>query len=190
MKLEKTTSYLLIKWLIIAVVFFSLHSCKTKDQQCFQSTVTLNYSKFFWRDSIKVYQAIDSTHGDSIYKPNFLDSGMNSPEFLALPFGSDSVYGVVGAKLVSTLYGPLDPDKDSIRYRFRTDTTSSLFDTITFYYTPQVHFINNACGYTYYYNLTNVTTTKNMLDSAAIITPLVTGSATGTVNVNFYFKKN
>ena len=191
MKSAKPHSYLFIKLLIVTVGFFSLHACKPKDQDCYQSVVVLDYSRFLLRQTKVDTLRVDSFTTKLDTTQIFPDSFMLSPELLAIQENpTDSTYRYVGIRGSSILSGPLDPDKDSIRYRFTTDTNSVLADTLTFFYTPVVHFINNSCGYTYYYNLTGVKTTQNMLDSASIINASVSGNVTsGTANVNFYFKK-
>ena len=191
MKSLKSAPYLFLKLLIVTISFFSLHSCKTKDQDCFQSVIVLNYASFKARDIV-----LDTIHSaDSVtYKVDtavlFVDTPLNTPEFTYIQSSaSDSFFRLV-AYGASVLAAPLNPQQDSIRYRFRSDTASTSADTVTFYYSPTIHFINNSCGYTYYYNLENVKTTMHMLDSAAIINKLVSGSNSTASNVNFYFKKN
>jgi hypothetical protein len=184
MKLSKSTNYPWLKLLVLALSLSSWMACKQKDPDCYQSVVVNNYSTFFVRDIQIDTLKVDTftTKIDTV--PWLRDSFMKTPEMYVLD--EDSLSGIViyGA---ASLYVPLDPARDSIRYLFRTDTTATLIDTLTFYYTPVVHFINNSCGYTYYYNLQKVITTHNMLDSAAIVSQLVSGDSKG--NVNFYFKK-
>ncbi len=66
-----------------------------------------------------------------------------------------------------------------MRYRLVFDTSQvNTADTVTFYYTSSVHFISNSCGYTNYYNLDSVHSTKNVLDSISVVNPAVTNNQT------------
>jgi hypothetical protein len=189
MKLYKSRKYLLLKWLIVTVGFFSLHACKTKNADCFQTVIVSNYTYFRGRrlelDSVRSADSL-TIKVDTV-EVNF-DTALTKPEFIYIPSSSsDSLFAVINPGL-SFLSTPLNPATDSIQFLFRVDTASTVFDTITYFYEPITHFINNACGYTYFYNLKNVKFTTNMFDSAAIIAPSVTG-ASGSRNVNLYFKR-
>jgi len=114
---------------------------------------------------------------------------MPAPEMIVI--GEDSTYGVAGRE-ISTLSFPFNPEKQSIRYSFRADTTGTQYDTLTFFYTPTPHFVNNNCGYTFYYNLDSVRSTNHMVDSSYIINPSLTDDNTNktrSTNVIFYFKR-
>jgi hypothetical protein len=191
MKLLKYRKYTLLKLLIVAAVFFSLHACKTKAQDCYQSVIVMTYADFKARDyQIDTIRSSDSTTIVIDTVPLFNDTTLKNPEFTYIQnSASDSFVRIVDSQSY-TLGAPLNPSTDSIRYRFRSESTSNIADTITFYYTPTIHFINNSCGYTYYYNLQNVKTTSHMLDSAAIINGVISGDNTNGSNVYFYFKKN
>lgn len=185
----KRSNNLLVKnaCILLALIVFYMSSCKTTDPDCYKSVIVLNRLEFFKRDSVPktivIDSATNSTRIDTVEV--FNDSTMNQPHVTVI--GEDSFYSVYTnqSHLMSV---PLNPSKDSIRYQFYTDSLSTVFDTLTFHYTYTTHFIDNACGYTYYYNLTKVTTTNNMLDSAAIVTPEVTDASSAT-NVHFYFKR-
>lgn len=191
MKLSKSQKYTLLKLLIVTVGFFSLHACKTKAQDCYQSVIVLNYASFKARDlQIDTIRSSDSTTILIDTVPIFNDTSLIKPAFTYIQnSASDSFVSIVDSA-INTLGAPLNPATDSIRYSFKSDISSNVADTITFYYTPTIHFINNSCGYTYYYNLQNVKITTHMLDSFAIINSVVSGSNTNGSNVYFYFKKN
>lgn len=71
----------------------------------------------------------------------------------------------------------LSPVSDSCRWIFAPDTTTgTLADTITFKYNRQLEFISNACGYTYFYGLTRVTSTNRNIDSIIITNTTVTNN--------------
>ncbi len=56
----------------------------------------------------------------------------------------------------------LNPNKDTCTWYLKQNSDSTIIDTITFYYTRKLQFLSNACGYTYYYNLTAVPSTPNL----------------------------
>lgn len=59
-------------------------------------------------------------------------------------------------------------------------------DTIRFHYQRRLHFISNACGYTYYYQLTGVDYSRHQLDSVAILDDQVTDNV-NKEHVKIYF---
>ncbi len=84
----------------------------------------------------------------------------------------------------------LSTTSDSTNWLITADTSkvNTLgYDTLSFYYQRQLHFISNACGYTYFFNLTNVKTTKHNIDSVIIENTSVTTNA-NTENLKIYFK--
>jgi hypothetical protein len=189
MKLHPNHS--LIKKASFAIIGFILlfAACKPKDPDCYQSTLVLNFSQFKERhlDTVTITIDSSSTFVDTIQK--VADSIMPAPEMLVLD--EDSAYSVSGKEVVK-LPCPFNPAKDSIRYRFRADTSDTQYDTLTFFYTSTPHFINNNCGYTYYYNLDRVKSTNHVLDSSYIISPSLTDDNTNkaqNANVIFYFKR-
>jgi predicted nucleic-acid-binding Zn-ribbon protein len=117
----------------------------------------------------------------------FPDSAMNSPQMRII--GEDKDILIQGARGDRSLRILFNYSKDSIRYTFRTDSISNVFDTITFYYEPSVHFISNNCGYNYFYNIKKVAHTTHMIDSFAIPNSNVSDDAK-TENVQLYFKRN
>ena len=66
---------------------------------------------------------------------------------------------------------------DSSRWVLRADSAVAVEDTLTFYYQRQLHFLSNSCGYTNFYNLQGVTTTRHSIDSAKITRPDITTDA-------------
>jgi hypothetical protein len=189
MKLRPNHS--LIKKLSIAIIGFVLlfAACKRKDPDCYQSILVLNFSQFKERHLDTTTVTIDSsiTITDTIQK--ITDSIMPAPEMLVLD--EDTAYSVFG-KEIAILPCPFNPAKESIRYRFRADTSDTQYDTLTFFYTPSPHFVSNNCGYTYYYNLDSVKSTNHVIDSSYIISPSLTDENTNqgrNANVIFYFKR-
>ena len=67
---------------------------------------------------------------------------------------------------------------DSCRYYIQRDTVSAM-DTLSFFYQSQLHFLSNACGYTYFYTLQSLSSTHHNIDSVI----LENNSITTNVNV-------
>lgn len=80
----------------------------------------------------------------------------------------------------AAVYGlSLSPDTTVCSWFFTTDSGNvrrNIIDTISFYYTRQLQFISNACGYTYFYNLDSARSTHLMIDSMHIINSSVTNN--------------
>lgn len=87
------------------------------------------------------------------------------------------IYGVKSGKFSIIL----SPVADSIKWYIIPDTAGRNkpdgVDYVTFHYERKLHFISTGCGYTYYYNLTDVTSTNNQIDSIKIINSAVTNDA-------------
>ena len=96
-------------------------------------------------------------------------------QFAFYPFGSASRVSVA-----------LNPETKDLSYQLQFDSTIAAYDTLTFFYRPVLHFISNACGYTYYYSIDSVHFTTNELDSIAYNDRNVTNEA-GKTNIRFYF---
>lgn len=87
------------------------------------------------------------------------------PALMLVPLDADTNVVLIGGNSSKfSLF--LSPLQDSCRYLIVPDTALPLFhDTLVFYYTRERHFLSNACGYTYFYDLTAVRTTNFLLDS-------------------------
>lgn len=172
--------------LILFVGLVIIASCESKEPECYQPTTVRALCKFKIRDTQVV--EIGNDPNNPVYDTieRFRDSAMNSPQIRII--GEDKDILIQGARGEAGMRILFNSSKDSIRYTFRTDSTSTLFDTLTFYYEPSVHFISNNCGYNYFYNIQKVAHTTNMLDSFSISNSNVSDDA-GTENIQFYFKK-
>lgn len=172
--------------LILFAGLMLIASCESKDPECYQPTVVRALCKFKIRDTqiVEIGNDPDNPIYDTIDR--FRDSAMNSPQMKII--GEDNNILIQGAHKDAGLRLPFNYSKDSIRYTFRTDSTSTVYDTITFYYEPSVHFISNNCGYNYFFNIQKVAHTTHMIDSFAISNSSVSDDAK-TENVQLYFKK-
>lgn len=175
--------------LILFAGLIIIASCESKEPDCYQPTIVQVLCKFKFRDTQIVPVPVGSDTNNVINDTIdiFPDSAMNAPQMRIIGESNDIL--IQGARGDKSLRILLNYSKDSIRYTFRTDTTSNVFDTITFYYEPSLHFISNNCGYNYFYNIQKVAHTTHMIDSFAIPNGNVTDDAK-TENVQFYFKRN
>jgi Family of unknown function (DUF6452) len=70
---------------------------------------------------------------------------------------------------------------DTCRWTFTTDTASGtvhLTDTLTFFYSRQLQFLSNACGYTDFFKLDSLHTTNFNIDSIHITNTSITNDIT------------
>lgn len=91
------------------------------------------------------------------------------PNPLLIPIDSKTPYIFGGVKRLSSFPVSLSEVSDSCQWVLRPDSASSVADTINFFYTRNLHFISNACGYTYFFHVDRVTTTRNAIDSAILV---------------------
>jgi hypothetical protein len=89
-------------------------------------------------------------------------------------------YGTYATTATSTFSGRLSSSQDTAVWVFRDDTTAATpYDTLIFHYQRKLTFLSNACGYTYFYNLTSVTRSGaklNSRDSVLVENPDVTNN--------------
>lgn len=160
-------------------------SCEPKEPECYQPVNVTLISGFVGRDTVRI---VDSATNTDTFQLQYTPRRLLSPGMYALDV--DSLYSVIGsANGEDRLSVPLNPRSDSMRYRFMADTSrKAAADTLTFYYTSSVHFISNDCGYTNYYQLDSVHTTKNVVDSIALVNNAVTNNQTNQArHVQLYF---
>jgi hypothetical protein len=106
----------------------------------------------------------------------FVDTALRAPLFIAVTDHTDSnVFVQLSGR--NKFRFQLSDLSDTTRWVLRPDTAGTLQDTLTFIYQRQLHFINNACGYSYYYNLLRVTATRYAIDSIQLANPAVTSNA-------------
>jgi len=76
------------------------------------------------------------------------------------------IYG--GVSKVIQLKFTLANDTNFSQWIVRPDSAVSVQDTLRFYYQRQLHFLSNACGYTNFYFLDSVQTTRHTIDSVRL----------------------
>ncbi|RYE20704.1 MAG: hypothetical protein EOP51_17295 [Sphingobacteriales bacterium] len=144
---------------LIAAVFISVCwlSCDRQKDPCLQPVRASLH--------IGVYKTVESDTGivalDSLL-PNVIVGVVDSPAYF--------MYAVKNVNKIDSVV--LSPMKDSTSIFIQADSArTSVFDkdTITFYYTRNLHFISNACGYTTYYTISDLKYTVNNIDSVKLI---------------------
>jgi hypothetical protein len=113
-----------------------------------------------------------------------VDTVLQAAVFIAL---TDSAKVEVIDSLYNSLFTlSLSPVASSCKYMIATDTlSSSLYDTLTFFYQRNLQFLSNACGYTYFYYLDSVHTSHFNIDSVIIANASVTNNV-NTEHVKIY----
>ncbi|MFT4061345.1 MAG: DUF6452 family protein [Edaphocola sp.] len=174
---------------LVAIIFApGLTGCESEEADCYIPVEAYALCGFRLRDTTVTLDTVSNENGVIVTTPvveyTFADSQLTAPVFQLLDH--DSVFVVNGVAGTVTMPAYFDPGADSIRYRFLADTSSDAADTLTFYYTPYLYFVSNSCGYTYFYTLDTVHSTRHLIDSATILDNDITNSA-DTRNINLYF---
>lgn len=109
------------------------------------------------------------------------------PNLNAAGLFADSVrFWLVGADNVRQFPLTLSSLRDSCQWAIQPDSGTSPIDTITFYYSRELHFLSFACGYTYYFSLKGLRWTRNNIDSMVIRNATINGDV-NTQHVRIYF---
>ena len=171
--------------LSIMMLALLLSSCESDIRECYEVVDIRANNAFTQRIAIdSTFTLPDSTQIDSIFitqKDTLLPAARmvtldEENQFAFYPFSATP----------NKLSIALNPASESLRYQLQFDTAVAFYDTLTFFYKPSLHFISNACGYTYYYAIDIVHFTNNALDSIAYPDKNVTNEA-GKTNIQFYF---
>lgn len=87
----------------------------------------------------------------------------------------DSVL-VAPTQTITTVYLPMRSDRNSTEWHllYRPSEALSISDDITFDYTSEPHFVSEECGAMYFYRITRVDYTTNMIDSVVVTDSLIT----------------
>lgn len=113
------------------------------------------------------------------------DSLLPNPVLRPLTGGLTQYY-FGGVKRLKQFTFSLSNVADSSRWVLRPDSAYAIEDTLTFYYQRQLHFLSNSCGYTNFYNLQSVQTSRHAIDSAIINRPDITTDA-NVINIKIYY---
>ena len=113
----------------------------------------------------------------------FADTLLVHPRWTAIDTGVTLVY----LPKTSAFNLLLNPKSDSCRYALQADSAVNVFDTLTFYYDHRLQFLSNACGYTYFYTLHNISTTLHNLDSVKLKNEDVNSNVNTPEHVQVFF---
>jgi len=151
--------------LVLIVAFLS---CETSGPECYEPVNVQARSVFVYADSIDTVYTVETDTNSYLVDTTIFRSGDLFPLASSFEVIDVDSHIVVNGYGTSSVGVPLNALADSVRYRYRVDTGSTLYDTLTFYYNSLVHFISNSCGYTYYFTLNSVRSTNNFTDSAVL----------------------
>ncbi len=172
-KPTKNISFCLL--LATVVACSGLFSCNQERQPCLvPKTASLN---------------IECVHFAADTATTTIDTALPNAIFGALTNGGLKSVVYTTASALFTI--SLSPLADSCSWLVLTDSTySTPPDTLNFYYTRQLQFLSNACGYTYFYTLSSATTTHNHIDSVLITNPSVTNNVNTTRQLEIFIHPN
>lgn len=158
-----------VVYVLLALFMLVMVSCEEERNACLQpKTVTLRVG-CYTLDSGNV--VIDTA------LPNAIIAGLFA----------DSVKGwIVGADNLQGFPLLLSASDDSCQWVIRADSSVARQDTLTFLYSRRLQFLSNACGYTYFFSIRDIRTTRNSIDSVIITNPEVSTNA-NVEHVRLYF---
>lgn len=160
-------------WGLLAAGIGTLTSCETERDPCLLPRTSLFRANAYTR-----------TGGDTS-AAGLRDTFLPSPVFTALTaYTPNNSFIQLGTR--NKFAFQLSDLNDSCRWVLQPDTLSTVRDTLTFYYRRQLSFLSNACGYTYFYNIDSVTTSRNAIDSIRLGSRDVTSNAS-VENLRIYF---
>ncbi len=168
--------------LLLAAVF---SACEPDEPECYEpDNIATNLN--FIKKQVDTVHIVDSVTGMSrdSFVITFPDTLMRSPRAFSLNYSNG--INIIAQPNSGGIAVLMNPDSNVIAYRVQYDSTAFEADTITIFYQASLHFISNACGYTYYYHIDSVTGTRNVLDSVFILNDAVTNEAS-TRHVGLYF---
>jgi hypothetical protein len=147
---------------LLAVAVWLLPACTQERQPCLTpKTASLNLHF--------VHFPVDT----AINNNSTQDTALPSAIFGAITGGTvqEFIYRAPSAYFTISL----SSTADSCSWIFKADSALATYDTLNFYYRRQLKFLSNACGYTNFYTIDSVHTTKSTgIDSVIITNPSVT----------------
>ncbi len=114
------------------------------------------------------------------------DTGL--PAAVLVPIGGQGALMFERGAVSLNLY--LSPQGDSCRYLLTADSFATTPDTLSFYYSRQIAFLSNACGFTTFFTLSGVSVTHNAIDSFRLPNPLVNNDANSPAHLLLYFRRS
>ncbi len=163
----------IISILLLVIMVISLPSCTQERQPCLVTKIA----------SLKVRCVHLPTDTSQVV---FTDTVLPKPVWGAV---GDGVINSLIYSASSTFTLSLSQVKDSCMWMITTDSFATSVDSIWFYYERKLNFISNACGYTYFFALDSVKTTKHNIDSIKILNNSVTNNV-NTEQLKVYIHPN
>lgn len=156
-------------FLLLLPLLYVVMGCS--NAECYDNQNSLPLAGFYSSERVPQAISIDSI---SIY-------GIGAPGDSIL---QDSVKGL------SQVYLPFRIDQNSttyeIRYLWGLAGIFGMYDRITFNYDIIPMFVSTACGTVYYYKMTSIESTHNLIDSVVCPTGEITNA--NIENLKIYFK--
>lgn len=138
--------------LAVAAILFIAGSCSSDG--CLSNQNALPLAEFYSAKSDKQV----SVRGVEI-------SGVGAP--------GDSVL-IAPTQSVSKVYLPMRSDRSSTEWQLRFEAENTyISDFITFDYNSEPHFVSEECGAMYFYRITRVGYTTNVIDSVVVTDSLI-----------------
>lgn len=170
--------------LALLLLAMSFTACEKQEPDCFQNKQVFTWMAFTEKKLVRVDSMIDSVLVDTTVV-RYKDTLFKSPVLISI--GMANNIRVIGSQYNNFIGAPLNPDTHSLRYALVYDTTKSMSDTITYFYNSSVHFISNACGFTNFYHIDSVRTTKHLIDSVVLKERDVTDKASDRHLILYFF---
>lgn len=154
-------------FLTVIIMEFFFIACNKSEPECYEPTTVILRNQFVKKEWIQIDSLINDTTLLDTTIVSYRDTAMPAPTMYSLYMSKN--LQVIGDKNSSVLGIPLEGTQQTMTYVLQYDTAVAFYDTITYYYQTKLYFISNDCGYTHNYILDSISTTKNGIDSAAII---------------------
>ncbi|MBA3829151.1 MAG: hypothetical protein H0X33_09465 [Taibaiella sp.] len=153
---------------LLLVTLLLVAACNQEKQPCAQPTIV----------SVKLgcYHLIADTNNVKI----FGDTALPHPVLSVRDTAGVFIRYIYTQPPVNKFSINLSSVSDSTVWTITPDTTLLSIlppDTLVFHYLRQLTFISNSCGYSYNYNIRQVNTTHNSIDSVIIVNASVTSNA-------------
>jgi len=155
----------IFKILLVAAIPAILVACEDETKVCDQ-TLRTDTRIHFKYDSLDVVR-------DTIM-----------PKVTLFALGKDSIYK---KQPLGDLFLPLSQTEDESRFYLKVDS-ALVADTLTFRYKRTPHFISAGCGFSTYFTIDTVLTTRNTVDSLKINQKEVTTSNDTHITLHFNFE--
>lgn len=170
---------------MLLISIFLWLGCRKNTTTCYEPknvNATINFST-------KLERQIDTLIDSIVYDTTLVTYRDTSlPLLNALTLNVDSPIFITSSSGVSYIGLMLNPSADFTTYRIGYDTGITYFDTITIFHKSTPAFINNNCGYTYFFTIDSIQYTSAVIDSFILQNKNITReSGVNNRMANFYF---